>query len=215
MRGFVVVGEHLVASLDRVERRIIAAAVADTAELLGVDLREAGGRDVGGPLSDVVWDRGSAAPPTDPALARLLPPASKQDEELAAEFRRLTQEDLRSTKVENLRLVWNALRGRPGSLPVPRSDALRWAAAFGDVRLVLAARLRIETDEDAERIYGIATGDVEGERDGRTARDSSHRGARRDRGGADDVESALATLYAALTWLQDSLVSAALENRAP
>jgi hypothetical protein len=200
VRGFVAVGQHYVAKLDAVERRILAAAVADTAELLGVPLQEAPAPDGSAedPLRGLTWGADQPAPPTDPAVARLLPPASRDDDELAAEFRRLTDADLRRTKVENLRLVWSSLRERAGSLPVPRADAPRWAAALSDVRLVLATRLGIETDDDAEQVYGLATGE-------RADDDAA--------GPDDEVRQAMSTLYAVLTWLQESLVTALLEDQ--
>lgn len=206
MRGFVAVGRHYVAMLDAVERRILAAAVADTAELLGVRLQESSGPSSAtgtgpdDPLTGLTWGSGEPSVPSDPAVARLLPAASR-DDELATEFRRLTDADLRRTKVENLRVVWTGLRGRPGSLPVPRDDAPRWAAALSDVRLVLATRLGIETDEDAENVYGLAAGE-------------GHGGTTDDEDGpADELRQAMATLYAVLTWLQESLVTALLDDQ--
>lgn len=208
MRGFVAVGRHYVAMLDAVERRILAAAVADTAELLGVRLQEpegtepsAAGTGPDDPLIGLTWGSAEASVPSDPAVARLLPAASRDDDELASEFRRLTDADLRRTKVANLRLVWTGLRGRPGSLPVARDDAPRWAAALSDVRLVLATRLGIETDDDAENVYGLAAGEGPG-------------GAADDEDApADELRQAMATLYAVLTWLQESLVTALLDDQ--
>lgn len=205
MRGFVPIGRHYVATLDGIERRIVAGAVADTAELLGVRLdapaREPGPRD---PLGDVTWSSAASAVPTDPALARLLPPASREDDELAAEFRRLTEGDLRVGKIENLRIVWTALRGTAGSLLVPRAAAPRWAAALSDVRLVLATRLDIESDEDAEAIHDLALRD--------DAAEPGQSGEQAETTEAEEVREAMATLYAALTWLQESLVNAMLED---
>ncbi len=40
--------------------------------------------------------------PRDPALERLLPPAHREDEAVAAEFRRLTEQGLRERKTANL-----------------------------------------------------------------------------------------------------------------
>lgn len=198
MHGFARVGRHYVASLNGLERRILAGAVADTAELLGVRLQDESADDAAGHPGDAAGPfltglEEEPAAPSDPALARLLPPASRDDDELAAEFRRLTEAELRATKVANLRLVWSDLRGRPGSLLVSPEHAPRWAAALSDVRLVLASRLGIGDDADAERIYGIAAEDPQP-------------------GDVDELEQALATLYAALTWLQESLMEALLDD---
>jgi hypothetical protein len=207
VRGFVAVGRHYVAMLDAVERRILAAAVADTAELLGVRLQESSGTEPAegtgpdDPLTGLTWGSAEPSVPSDPAVARLLPAASRVDDELATEFRRLTDADLRRTKVGNLRLVWTGLRRRPGSLPVLRDDAPRWAAALSDVRLVLATRLGIETDEDAENVYGLAAGEGHG---GPAGDEDSPAG---------ELRQAMATLYAVLTWLQESLVTALLDDQ--
>ncbi len=205
MRGFVPVGGHYVATLDRVERRILAGAVADTAELLGVRLTDLAVPEPGptDPLGEVTWTAAASTVPSDPALARLLPPASRDDDELAAEFRRLTEGDLRQGKVENLRIVWSGLLGPAGSLLVPRGAAPRWASALSDVRLVLATRLDIETDEDAEAVHDLAMGDHDGS--------SGRGGDGAETSETEELREALATLYVALTWLQESLVSAMLD----
>lgn len=207
MRGFVRIGGRYAASLDAVERRIIAGVVADVAELLGTPITDVPGhanrgpsQEPGGPDAVVGWPAPwpSEAPdvPADPAVARLLPPASHDDGDLAAEFRRLTEADLRATKVGNLRLVHRALLGREGVLLVEDADAPRWAAALTDLRLVLSDRLGITTDDDAERVYAVAAGEVAGEPGDDVQ---------------DEVNHALATLYAALTWLQETLVQAMLD----
>lgn len=198
------------AAMDATERRVIAGLVADVAELLGAPLLGSpAGDDAGARPGAVVGGSGEAAPsgadawagpggwaswpseapaaPSDPAVARLLPSASADDGALAAEFRRLTEADLRAGKVANLRLVWESLRGPAGRLVVAEPDALRWAAALTDVRLVLADRLGIASAADADRVYagaGAATG--------------------------DDAADALATVYSVLTWLQETLVQAML-----
>ena len=194
MRAFTRVRGLYVASLDDAERRALAGAVADTAELLGVRLTEPAppvSRPGDDPLAYLGWPAEDVQTPSDPALARLLPPASRDDDELAAEFRRLTEADLRLRKVDNLRVVWSALRGPAGPLPVARPAAPRWAAALSDVRLVIAARLGIETDDDATAV-------LEGEQEP-----------------DDELDAALAALYSALTWLQDSLVALLLDDTPP
>lgn len=203
MRGFVRIGGRYAASLDAVERRIIAGVVADVAELLGTSITDvSGGADLGpseGPEGQgavvgwpAPWPSEAPGVPADPAVARLLPPASHDDGDLASEFRRLTESDLRAAKVANLRLVHRSLLGREGLLLVEDADAPRWAAVLTDLRLVLSDRLGITTDDDAERVYAVAAGES-----GDPAQ--------------DEVDHALATLYAALTWLQETLVQAMLD----
>lgn len=182
MRGFTRKRSGYVAHVDRTERRILARVVADTALLLGVRLDVEQPEDDADPLAGLAWSADGVAEPTDPALARLLPSAS-EDDSVASEFRRLTENDLRSAKVERLRLVWGSLLAPGDKLEVRPERAMDFAAALTDVRLVLAERLEIQTDADAEAVYAAAGG------------------------GPEDVRAALASLYMALTWLQESLLS--------
>lgn len=231
MRAFIAVPGGFACELEPAERRIIARVVADTAELLGSSVDgehddaahlpspSAAGveptPDDAGPapsspsprpapddagsapsaasdtavLAALDWDPADGQPPRDPALARLLPPASTDDDELAAEMRRLTEGALRATKVNQLRVVHRTLTGSSGPVVVRDGQERAWLAALTDLRLVLAARLGIETDEDAERVYERA-----GSSDPQTP--------------ADELDAALTSLYAALTWWQESLLDA-------
>jgi hypothetical protein len=128
-----------------------------------------------------------AAPrPADPAVARLLPDASRDDPELAEGFRRLTQDDLRDRKRGALGAAAAALRRRA---PVVLSDGEAQALLKGltDVRLVLAERLGLRTDEDAEFLHAaVAAGADEG----------------------DNAWAQTAGLYDVVTFLQEELVHA-------
>ena len=220
MRGFVPIGRHYVADLDQVERVILARVVADTADLLGTHLADGPPQDaapdaLAGP-DTMIWPDAHAEEPADPALARLLPSAS-EDREVAHEFRRLTESDLRRRKVANLRLAWTGLRGPAGPLAVAREVAPAWAAALTDVRLVLASRLGIETDDDAERLYEVAEGavdpaDADGTRDSTGGSGDGPDGSGEDEVLDAEVRAALAALYAALTWLSESLIQAMLDD---
>ena len=97
-------------------------------------------------------------PPADPAVARLLPDASRDDPELARSFRRLTESDLRTRKRAGLGLAAAALR-RPTPVVLADSEAQALLRGLTDVRLVLAQRLGISTDEDAEFLHAaVAAG---------------------------------------------------------
>ncbi|MFC4556535.1 DUF2017 family protein [Georgenia faecalis] len=205
MQAFIPVPGGYACELEPVELRIIARLVADTAELLGTPLDAADDDDdtddaglparvdVTGAAADEAavlaaldWSPADETTPTDPALARLLPPASG-DEALAGEMRRLTEGALRSGKADRLRTVWSALRASSGLVVVRAGAEGEWLAALTDVRLVLASRLGIEDEDDAEAVYTRA---------GRPEPD------------ADELESALVSLYTALTWWQESLLAA-------
>ncbi|WP_448629814.1 DUF2017 family protein [Cellulomonas soli] len=91
-------------------------------------------------------------------MRRLLPDASRDDEDLTAEFRRLTQDDVRAGKVARLATLWRLVTD-PGPVPdalvVPAAIAQDVAATLTDVRLVLADRLDVRTDEDADALYDV------------------------------------------------------------
>jgi hypothetical protein len=236
MRAFRPAGSYYVAGLDRTEREVFATVVADVAELLGAERfgeepapDDAEGTD-GGPSVVLRMSTGRVPPPDDPAVRRLLPDASRDDDEVTAEFRRLTEADLRLTKIERLRDLWVTLvgprdaaraRGLARSLGlgadddedlvVARDDAQALAAGLTDVRLVLAERLGLETEEDADRLYESleeqATAmderdDLDDPEDDRPAREIL----------AQEVRAYLGSVYAALTWLQESLMTLLLAD---
>jgi hypothetical protein len=123
-------------------------------------------------------------PPSDPAVARLLPDASRNDPELAQSFRRLTQEDLRERKRDALELAASALRRRQ-PVVLDGSEAQALLKGLTDIRLVLAQRLGIQTDEDAEFLHAaLAAGAGDG----------------------DEAWSQAAGLYDVVTFLQEDLV---------
>jgi hypothetical protein len=176
-----------VARLTDDERSVLAGAALDVASMLAAD------DTAPPPSSDLLTGLGHdlARPtsrPDDPAVRRLLPDASRDDEELAAEFRRLTQANLAASKRAGLLLLARVLTERPGKRPsevvVERSDARAVAAAITDIRLVIAERLDIRTDEQAEAIYEHVPP-----------------------GGGQ-----LVAVYGALSWLQESLVTLMLDD---
>lgn len=197
MKGFRKDRTMYIAEVDDVEKRILGGVFVDTALLLGVDLRAEEGSGEPAGAADLAADFLRDLPeevgePLDPALARLLPAAS-DDEEAAAEFRRLTEGDIRATKVARLRKWVHAFRGPTPLVYVPAAEAGEWVAAITDVRLVLAARLGIESDADAEAVYArTAPGGEESE---------------------DYTNFALGQIYSALTWLQESLLAAMMSAR--
>jgi hypothetical protein len=93
-----------------------------------------------------------AAPPEDPVLARLLPDAYGDDPEAAGEFRRYTEQDLRSGKVAAARTVLATLPSAGGRVRLSAGDAEAWLRSLNDVRLALGVVLGI--NEDYEREFG-------------------------------------------------------------
>ncbi|WP_292832666.1 DUF2017 family protein [Microbacterium sp.] len=100
----------------------------------------------------------------DPAVARLVPAAYRNDDAAAAEFRRLTQSDLLDRRRADAQLVSATLlrdgaRLSPDSVDVARPDERllvvldraasdAWLRTLSALRLVLATRLGIQTDDD-------------------------------------------------------------------
>lgn len=80
----------------------------------------------------------------DPALARLLPAAYRDDAEAAAEFRRFTADDLTRRKLENGRAVL-AVLGEPGPT-LDRAAQQSWLRTLNDLRLTLGERLGVTGD---------------------------------------------------------------------
>jgi len=129
-------------------------------------------------------------------VLRVLPNAAPDDREVAAEFRRLTEPELRATKVARLRKMWEALSLDGPQWEVAADEAMATAAALTDVRLVLASRLDIETDADATALHEEID----------LAHHAVETGAAADLS-VDPERVWLGMLYQALTWLQESLMA--------
>jgi hypothetical protein len=199
-RAFRRKGDRFVAKFDEMERSVVAGLMEQTREIVvppdvadrpqtgdafddlvaGLGVSVAGEDQEFGPEPDPV-DR-------DPALERLLPTAHRGDEQVAAEFRRLTEHGLRDRKATNLATAIAALRDATGDrLELTREQAEAVLVALTDTRLVLGERLGLRTDEDAltldERISVLDP---------------------------DNPAVYAASFYDFLTWMQESLTSALL-----
>jgi hypothetical protein len=145
-------------------------------------------------------------PPDDPALARLLPDAHRDDPEAAAEFRRYTESGLRTRKRDGLRLALRSLdRGAPVHLDA--AEARAWLVALTDVRLVLAERIGLRTDDDHAVLEQVVAQLAEA---GDEAGDGGHGADGDDPADASAGERLAMTLalYDFLAWLQETLVEA-------
>ena len=101
------------------------------------------------PLAALVGLDTEAREPSDRALRRLLPNVMKNDDAASLEFRRYTERSLRESKIGALKAA--ALSLDKDNLVLTPDDARHWATALNDVRLVLAERLDIRDDDDAEQ----------------------------------------------------------------
>lgn len=210
MRAFHVVDGRYVAGLDGTERDVLATIVADVAGLLGADRFGASApdpqcADAEHPLLGLRMMPAVVPAPVDPAVHRLLPDASSDDPDLAAEFRRLTEGDLRAAKIDRLRTLWRALVADAGAgdLVVRREEAADFAATLTDLRLVLADRLGVSSQEESDALYD----ELERHDRGDEIPDRSGRQELQD-----EIRTYLGSLYAALSWLQESLMTVMLAD---
>jgi hypothetical protein len=107
------------------------------------------------PLEAILDFAAPREPPEDPALLRLLPPAFRDDDEAAAEFRRFTERSLREAKITDAMVVLESV-GEIGEDEVDDIEfeldavAVRsWLRCLTDMRLTLAERLGVTADDDA------------------------------------------------------------------
>lgn len=121
----------------------------------------------------------------DPAIQRLLPDAHVDDPHIAAEFRRMTGDAVRDRKLRHLRRAAAIVAASSGHLVLTDEDARSLLIGMTDVRLVLADRLGLDSDEAAEALSEeVATMDQ------------------------DDPLFGAALGYEFLTWLQETLAVA-------
>jgi hypothetical protein len=111
------------------------------------------------PFLHLVGFGANEAPPEDPVLRRLLPSAY-DDPAAASEFRRYTEHGVRMKKRAHAMMIYEALLPQDddwnaekpldrGSLEISihEGDVMDWLAALNDLRLALAVRLGIESDD--------------------------------------------------------------------
>jgi hypothetical protein len=161
-------------ALDEVEISILRSLTVQFLELLGPGAQQAGDEDADDPLAALFTD-GPSEPPADPALARLFPdayrdpgarePASEASRAASAEFRRFTENELRTGKREHALAVVRSLdaltpAGDGGAvLTLTAEDSRRWLGALNDLRLTIGARLEVTDDEDGGGLYELPDSD--------------------------------------------------------
>ena len=197
-------GDHVrySAQLDPLERATVAGLMDQVHALLDPPpLPDAGDGGAADDFTEIVAGLGmgvsvaaedqadldASAAQRDPALDRLLPTANREDDEAAAEFRRLTEAGLRQRKAAGLAIASAALRGEEDRVRLDEGQATAFLVALTDVRLVLGERMGLRTDEDVEVLEAAA----------------------RDLDPDDPLGYAIA-VYDFLTWLQETLASAML-----
>ena len=129
-----------------------------------------------------------APDPDDPAVERLFPDVYPEDPEAASEFRRFTEADLKTAKLDQAKTVLSDLLESGGEIRLAEEQADVWLRALTDVRLALGTRLGITDDSDIEAELDEAVG-----RDPRSPR------------------AGQLSVYAYLSFLQESLVGALID----
>lgn len=177
-------GDDVVLTLEDNERTLMLTVFTDLAALLAEEEDENGRPD------SENWEARlgmvERPRPEDPALLRLFPDVDPLDEERSEEFRRLTEFDLQQAKAYNVRIVLTGL-SRGAAITLNHDEVLAWMKGLNDLRLVLAVRLGIDTEETQEEKY-----------------------AHRDE--LDESEELTLTLYDFLTWIQDRLTTTLLSE---
>ena len=205
-RGFKKRHGAYVAKLDAVERGLVVGLMEQVRELVepapvpepsesaaGGDefdriVAGLGGIGMGISLAadDQVQLAGGVPAPRDPALDRIFPTANREDDQIAAEFRQLTEQGLRARKTANLDTAIAALAHlEDQKVTLDQAQAVALVIALTDVRLVLGERLGLKQDEDLELI-GEQVSSLE----------------------EDDPAVYALAVYDFLTWLQETLAHA-------
>jgi hypothetical protein len=170
------------ANFEQAQAGVIRSLVSQIAELVSADSTAAEVAETGedDALEAELGLSTHAEIPEDPVLARLLPDGYRDDPEASAEFRRYTEESLRTAKVAAAQTVLASLPAAGGEVRLSEMECQQWLRALNDVRLALSVRLGI-TDENADLSEHLA---------------------------ADDPRSAYVWVYQWLAYLQDSLIEA-------
>lgn len=143
-------------ALDEVEIAILRSLAVQLLELIGPGDEPAEGED---PLA-ALFAEGPSEPPSDPALARLFPEAYGDDDtELraaSAEFRRFTENDLRTRKRDDALVVVRTLdaltpAGDGAAVLTLTADECRsWLGSLNDLRLTIGTRLEVSDEDGGE-----------------------------------------------------------------
>jgi len=202
-RAFLRERGHYVGLLESTERTVLHGLMEQTRLLLSPEIEPTGDTfddlvasmgvsldpaDQDSEAPNDIGRQGSSSSLTDrdPALDRLLPTAHRGDDQIAAEFRRLTEEGLRQRKSGNLDVALDCLSHASGNRVVlDDRQAPAFLMALTDVRLLLGERMGMRTEEDAEALHA-AMDDIDD----------------------DDPLGYAMAWYDFLTWLQETLAHA-------
>ena len=136
------------------------------------------------PLAALVGITSHDSPPEDEVLRRLLPNAYA-DEVQASEFRRYTESTLRGKKQAHAMSMRMHLKASDdGFVDLDHDNANAWLGALNDIRLALGVRLKVDQNS-SEQLELLAP---------------------------DDPMRGVFAVYTWLGWLQESLLSALMDE---
>jgi hypothetical protein len=136
------------------------------------------------PLAAMVGITSHDSPPEDEVLRRLLPNAYA-DEVQASEFRRYTESTLRGKKQAHAMSMRMHIKGSDdGIVDLDHDSANAWLGALNDIRLALGVRLKV--DQNSSEQLELLT--------------------------PDDPMRGVFAVYTWLGWLQESLLSALMDE---
>ena len=157
---------QIVAGFDAVEAQVLRIYVRQIRQLLELEDEDFG--EPVDPLEELTGLHTGPGPgrPTDPALVRLLPDAygpggatgddgqpeesEEADERNNAEFRRLTERDLREGKIADADALLGAVTDSGGKVVLDEEQAQMWLRTLNDVRLALGTHLGVTEDAPGE-----------------------------------------------------------------
>ncbi len=132
MRPFQWRGDRLVADLDPHEAELLKQLVGEIQDLLQA-------------LDSSASDGGTER---DPVAARLLPDGHREDPELAADYRWLTEEGLRREKLADAAIVLDTMGQDGCRVELDADGAHAWLRTLNDVRLGIGVRLDVQESDD-------------------------------------------------------------------
>ncbi len=156
--------------LDEVEISILRSLAVQLMELIGPGEQTADGEAED--LLASIFNDGPSEPPADPVLARLFPdayggPDLVPDDDVraaSAEFRRYTENDLRSRKREDALALIRGLdtlapAGGEAVLRLKPDECRQWLGALNDLRLAIGTRLEVTDEDDGGELLRLPDSD--------------------------------------------------------
>lgn len=209
--------EKVMCRLDPEEKAVIAQVAQEVSDLIRADLgiasRPAAVQEAAGsedPLTRLEAELATAwKEPSDSAVQRLFPDSS-EDPQLAHDLRARGQADLVARTLEVLARVQRSIDAAGpvhAEIVLDGPDAEAWLAALSDMRIVLADRLGLRSDEDLDTLRMLRQ--VEVEADLPPVDDAAH--PLHEEGRTMAGPDVVLAVYELLSWLQESLVDVLMD----